>query len=72
MCEGEKKRQELLPLTALGTWVISEFHPERKQGDAGLELGNVSVSDPQLHIQLDVKLREIVLLLRLEKDVEVQ
>lgn len=52
--------------------MISKFHPERKHGDAGLELGNVSVSDPQLHIKLDVKLREIILLLGLEKDVGVQ
>lgn len=48
--------------------MISEFHLERKHGDAGLELGNVSVLAPQLHIKLDVKLRGIVLLLRLEKD----
>lgn len=56
----------------LGMRMISKFHPERKHGDAGLELGNVSVSDPQLHIKLDVKLREVVVLLRLEKDARVQ
>lgn len=53
--------------------MISEFRPARKQGGpTGLELGNVSVQDPRLHIKVAVRLKEIVLLLRLEKDVGVQ
>lgn len=62
---GEKK-QELLLHTALGVWVPGEFHREEaRRYRVGVWK---CVSHAQLHIKLDVKLREIVLLLR-ERDV---
>lgn len=69
MREG-KKRQELLLHTALGVWMLAEFHREKtRRYRVGV---GKCVSDAQLHVKLDVKLREIVLLLRLEREVAMQ
>lgn len=67
-CEGRRKDKRLLLHIALGTWMVSEFSPERKQGGSGLEVGNGSISNSLLHMKLDVRVRRSALLLQLELD----
>lgn len=70
-CEGGEEKARAPSSHCLGSLDACRIPPREKTRRYRVGVGKC-VSDAQLHVKLDVKLREIVLLLRLEREVAMQ